>query len=90
MGTAILKIKLMPKSPETNLDDLEKSAKEIVESDHGSNTRFKRVPIAFGLIALEMLFTRDETLDSDDLVKKLNDLKNVNSAEITDFRRAFG
>ncbi|MBR9704603.1 elongation factor 1-beta [Candidatus Pacearchaeota archaeon] len=90
MGTAILKIKLMPESPETNLDDLKITSTEIVTNEQGSNIRFEKIPIAFGLTALEVLFTRDETLDSDELVKKLNDLPGIKSAEIIDFRRAFG
>jgi elongation factor 1-beta len=90
MGTAILKIKLMPESPDTNLDNIEIKAKEIITKEQGSNIRMEKEPIAFGLIALNTLFTREETLDSDELVEKLRKIKGINSAEITDFRRAFG
>lgn len=90
MGIAILKIKIMPESPDSNLDNIEKTAKEIIEKEKGANFRSEKEPIAFGLIALNILFTRDETLDSDELVEKLGKIKEVNSAEIVDFRRAVG
>jgi len=90
MGLAILKIKIMPESPDTNLDEIEKSAKSLIESEKGGNLRIEREPIAFGIVALNFTFTREETLESDSLVEKLSKLPFVNSAEITDFRRAIG
>lgn len=90
MGIAILKIKLMPESPEVDLNKIENIAREIITKEKGSNIRVEKEPIAFGLVALNFLFTREETLDSDDLVDLLKNIKSVNSAEITDFRRAVG
>lgn len=90
MGLAILKIKIMPESPSTNLDEIERKAKKIVQEEQGSNLRLEREPIAFGLTAINTLFTREETLDSDELVGKLGKIPEVNSAEIIDFRRAVG
>ena len=90
MGLAIIKIKIMPESPDSKLENIEKKAKEIIEKDKGANLRIEREPIAFGLIAVNITFTREETLDSDNLVERLRKIKEVNSAEITDFRRAIG
>jgi translation elongation factor aEF-1 beta len=90
MGLAILKIKIMPESPDSDLNKIEKKAKEIIEKESGSNLRLEREPIAFGLVAVNALFTREETLDSDELVEKLKNIPEVNSAEIVDFRRAIG
>lgn len=90
MGKAILKIKIMPESPDSNLENIEIKAKEIIESEQGNNVRFEIEPIAFGLNAINVIFIRDEALDSDILTDKLKNIKYVNSAEIVDFRRAIG
>jgi elongation factor 1-beta len=90
MGLAIFKIKIMPESPDTDLAKLEIEIKHIVELEKGSNLRLEREPIAFGLNAINATFTREETLESDTLVEKLSKIEHVNSAEIIDYRRAFG
>lgn len=90
MGIAILKIKIMPESPDSNLEKIEIKAKGIIEEEKGNNLRFEIEPIAFGINAINATFTREETLDSDILVEKLQKIKQVNSAEIIDFRRAIG
>lgn len=90
MGLAILKIKIMPESPDSNLEKIETEAKKIIEKEKGNNLRLEIEPIAFGLNAINAIFTRDESLDSDILTDKLKKIKHVNSAEIVDFRRAIG
>lgn len=90
MGIALIKIKIMPESPDTNLDDIEKKSRVIIEDYEGKNLKFEKEPIAFGLIAVIATFSRDETLDTDEMLKKLQELETVNSAEIMDFRRALG
>lgn len=90
MADAILKIKIMPDSPNANLDKIESDAKEIVELEQGRGLRISREPVAFGLNAVILLFLRNEELDQDVLTDSLRKVKHVNSAEIIDFRRAFG
>ena len=90
MADAILKIKIMPDSPNANLDKIESDAKEIVELEQGRGLRISREPIAFGLNAVILLFLRNEELDQDVLMDALRKVEHVNSAEIIDFRRAFG
>ena len=65
-------------------------AKKIIDSEQGSNLRIEIEPIAFGLNAVNLTFTREETLDSDILIEKLRKINGVASGEIIDFRRAFG
>ena len=90
MGIAILKIKIMPESPDSDLKKIESEAKKIIEKEKGNNLRIEIEPIAFGLNAVILTFTREETLDSDEIVEKLRKIKHVNSAEVIDFRRAIG
>jgi len=90
MGTALLKIKIMPESPKTNLDEIQKKAQDIIIKNKGQSPRFEKEPIAFGLIALIATFAIDESLSTDIFEEKLQSIKNVRSANIIDFRRAIG
>ena len=90
MGTALLKIKMMPESPETDLDEIESQAKLIIEKEKGENPKFEKESIAFGLTALIAIFAMDESLSTDNFQEKLTNIPHVKSAEIIDFRRAFG
>ena len=90
MAKAILKIKIMPEAPDSDLEKIEIKAKEIIEEEQGNNLRFEIEPIAFGLNAVNVIFIRDESLDSDVLTDKLKKIHHVSSAEIVDFRRAIG
>ena len=80
----------MPESPEVNLDELQSSAETIITEHEGQQPNTKTEPVAFGLNSLNISFSRDENLDNDEMLEKINNLENVSSAEITDFRRAFG
>ena len=90
MGTALLKIKIMPESPNVDLSTIESKAKEIVEEKQGKNPSTTREPIAFGLNAIIINFAMDESLSIDDFEDSLKQIENVNSTEVVDFRRAFG
>ena len=90
MGTVLIKVKLMPSSPETNLEEIKAKAKEIVEAGEGTKVRFEEEPIAFGLKAVITFFALDESHDVEPIENKLKELENINSAEVIDVRRAFG
>ena len=86
----LIKVKIMPTSPDVDLDAIEKKAEEIVVAGEGGNAKMEREPVAFGLNAIIVFFSRDENLDTDDLLDELRGIEEVNSAEIIDFRRALG
>ena len=90
MGTVLIKVKLMPSSPEANLEEIKEKAKAVVEEAKGEKVRFEEEPIAFGLKALIAFFALDESHDVEPIENKLKELENINSAEIIDVRRAFG
>ena len=71
-----------------NLDIIEKKAEEIMVSEKGRNVKMEREPIAFGLNAIIVFFSREEILETDDLLEKLEKIEEVNSVQIIDFRRA--
>ena len=91
MGIALIKIKLMPSSPEASLEEIKEKAKEIIESNKGKNPMFEEQPIAFGLKALIVGFEQNEDDgELEPIENALNEIEEVTSAEVIDMRRAFG
>ena len=92
MGTALVKLKIMPDSPDANLEELKQKLEEEVkkDSEEGMKITFEEQPIAFGLTAVIVGFALDESKQVDPIQERLTALEHVNSAEVEDFRRAFG
>ena len=90
MGSMNIKIKLMPSSPETNLEEIKKHAKIIIEENKGLNVSFEEEPIAFGLKAIIVSFIWSEEKDLEPLEKNLEKMENVVSEKIIDMRRSIG
>ncbi len=83
----------MPESPEVDLTTIEEEAKKQITDftkDEGE-MRFAVEPVAFGLKALNITFVMDEASGSpDDLEISLAEVEGVQSAQVTDVRRALG
>ncbi|MEX0920525.1 MAG: elongation factor 1-beta [Candidatus Pacearchaeota archaeon] len=90
MGTVLIKIKMMPASPETNLEEIEKKVKEKLEKEEANNISFEIQPIAFGLKALIVGFAWPEEKELESFQETLEKIENVNSVEVIDMRRAIG
>jgi elongation factor 1-beta len=90
MGIAAVKIKIMPTSPDVNLDEIQEKAKKIIEKEGGKNCSFEVEPIAFGLSALIAFFAWQEEKEIESLEEELKKIEDVNSIQIIDMRRAFG
>lgn len=90
MGINAVKIKLMPSSPDINLEEIEEKVKKIIEETGGKNPTFEKQPIAFGLNALIILFAWPEEKELEHLENRLKNMENVNSANVIDIRRAIG
>ena len=92
MAQVVITIKIMPRSPETDLDALEAKVLEKIKSFTGETQTKKSIePIAFGLKALSIIFVSDEAKGSlDEMIDEINAFDDVNSAEISDVRRAIG
>jgi len=85
-----LKIKVMPESTETNLDEIKKEASSLLSKEGALNISFEEEPIAFGLKAIIVTMAWPEQLDTDKAENILKSIKSVSSVEIIDYRRAFG
>jgi elongation factor 1-beta len=87
MGTAGIKIKIMPLSPEVNLEEIKEKAKTLIEEKGGKNCRFEEEPIAFGLKAIITFFEIPEEQEVEEIENEIKEIENVNSAQIIDMRR---
>lgn len=90
MGIVAVKIKIMPKSTETDLVKVEEDVKGIMEKKNVKNPQFEVQLIAFGLKALIVLFGWPEEKELNVVEKELQKIKGVGSVEVIDMRRAIG
>lgn len=90
MGTSGIKIKLMPSSPNTNLEEIKTKAKEIIRSKQGKLREIREEPVAFGLKALIVFFELSEDIESEPIETALGEIENVSSAQVIDMRRLIG
>jgi translation elongation factor aEF-1 beta len=87
MGIAGIKIKIMPTSPDADLEKIKQEAKLIVESQGGKNREYNEEPVAFGLKSIIAFFEWDEEKESDEVAKEFEKIENVSSAQVIDVRR---
>jgi len=90
MAKAIITVKLMMDSPETDISAVDAKAKEVIEAEGGEYGKSEIEPVAFGLKALNVILIADEALGSDVFENKLAEIEGVSNAQVTDFRRALG
>ena len=90
MGSMNVKIKLMPSSVDTNLEEIKEKSKAILEGKAGKNVRFEEEPIAFGLKAIIVFFIWSEEKELEPIEKSLEEIENVNSLQVLDIRKTIG
>ena len=87
MGMALIKLKIMPDSPDADLEVLKNKATEKIKSIEGQITHFEEQPIAFGLVALIAFIRIDEHKDTSLIENLLKDEEHISSTDIIDYRR---
>jgi len=91
MATVIITFRIMPDGVDVNLDDIKKKAIEKIKTFGGNVHKEEKEPVAFGLVALKLMFTLDESKgDTEKLEKDICAIKGVQSCEVIDVRRAVG
>lgn len=90
MGIAAVKIKIMPVSPDSDLEEIKENAIKVIIESGGKNPTVSEEPIAFGLKAIILFFAWPEEKELEGVEENLSNLKNVNSIQVVDMRRAFG
>jgi len=83
MAEVIVTLRVMPTGVDVDLDALEAEIKDLIKAD-----RIKREPIAFGLVALNVIkIIPDAGGELDSIEQKLKKLDGVSEVEVTDLTR---
>lgn len=92
MANVVITLKVMPSSPETNLDGLKESILEKIKDFTGETEIKKEIEeVAFGLKALKFIFVMDENKGSTEpLENNIKEIEGVSSVEVIDVRRSIG
>jgi len=90
MGTALIRIKIMPSSTEEDLKLIGKQAEKAVLHGKGTHYSSEEQNIAFGLKAIIISFALDESLELETIERALEKIEGVSSVQVIDMRRAFG
>ena len=79
MGSVAVILRVMPESPEINIEELKKALKQKIPSIQ----EMKEEPIGFGLKALKVLaVVNDAGGETDAIEKSMNEIAGVERAEI--------
>ena len=90
MATVIIKLRIMPDSPEADIERIESDIKNELESEGAKKISFETQPIAFGLKAILAGFELPEEKGTDNLESAISQIDSVSSVKIEEYRRAFG
>ena len=86
-GISGVKIKIMPKSPDSDLKHIEEEAKKIIEEEGGFNKEYSQEPIAFGLKAIIAFFQWPEEKELEEVEEKFKQIRDVQSVQVIDMRK---
>ena len=85
MGDVAMIYRIMPESPDIDMESLKAQVKESAESVGAELNRADERPVAFGLKALEVAIVMDDKSGkSGELEEKLRSIKGIQSVELTD------
>jgi len=84
MSSVIVTFRIMPESVEVNLDSLEKEIKSEIKPQ-----RIQRVPIAFGLNAIQIVkLVEEKEGEMDRITNKIKNIKGVREVEVVGLTRS--
>ena len=91
MAKVIITLKVMPKSPTSDLNKIKENVSHLVKEFGGEVGKVEENPVAFGIKSLNIFFVMDESLGStEELEKHASEISEVSSVEVIDVRRAVG
>lgn len=87
MGEVVATIKLMPESPDVDIDKIKADVKNSIPEEVELH-KIEEEPIAFGLTAINvMVVVGDAEGGTEKVEEKLSKIKNISSVEVADVRR---
>ena len=91
MGTVLITYKIMPDDSDVDLNSYEDEIRSKITDFGGKIIDLDEELIAFGLKALKVIFSLDESKgDTEELERTLQDLHYIQSVEVVDVRRQIG
>lgn len=91
MASVIVKMKIMPSSADIDLTELRHQIMEEIDSVGAHMGAMVSVPVAFGLKALELTYSVDESSgDTEVLEEKLKEIDGIQSVSVESVSRALG
>jgi len=90
MAQVAVIVKIMPDSPDSDLELIKTKSKQKLETEGAQNISFEIQNVAFGLKAIMVKFAWPEEKSTDIIETKLSEVETVSSISIEDYRRAFG
>ena len=91
MAVVIVTLKIMPEDPEVSLDKVKEEAEKAIADFGGTLKGTEEEPVGFGLKALVVKFSIDESKGSPDPVaEKIEKIEGIRSAQVTMVSRALG
>lgn len=91
MASVVITLKIMPSDPDVDLSEIEEQATDMISAFGGEVGKVEHEKVAFGLVALKLIFVMDENIGSTEkLENQIATIDNVESVEVTDVRRAIG
>lgn len=93
MANVIITLRIMPESPDVDLESIREEAEKKIDNFAGGHKEKQHEikPIAFGLKSLDIHFMMNEDLGSPDgVAEEIATLEGVQSAEVTNVTRAMG
>ena len=91
MANVLVTIKIMPEDVDSDLDRIGDEAVKVLTKFGAIIGKVEKEPIAFGLVALKIMFSINEKNSNlDPLEEGLKDINGVISADVIDVRREIG
>ncbi len=91
MADVIVTLKIMPDSPDADLEKIKDKAKLLITEFGGEVGKEEEQPVAFGIKALVLIFVmKEETGSTEPLEENIKNISAVQSVDVTDVRRAIG
>ncbi len=87
MGTTGVKMKIMPSSPEANIEEIKEKIQKMLEEKQANRTKLDDEPVAFGLKAINVFFEWPEEKELEDVENSLKEIEEIQSLQVTDMRK---
>ncbi len=87
MAKVVITMKVLPDSPERNLEELRKQVEEKIKSEGGVLYKESIEPIAFGISAVVISFIMDEDKGSEGVLEAVRSIEGTGDVQISDMTR---